>query len=60
MPMIIGGKRLYSTLEVAKMLNISEVTVRNYIKKRYLRGQKFLNRWMFSEEDLMDFFRSLQ
>jgi hypothetical protein len=36
------------------------VTIRNYIKQGRLRGHKAMGRWFISEQDMVEFFNSLQ
>lgn len=59
MPTTIKGVTLYSVFDLAQMLNVTTVSIRNYIKQGHLRGQKVMGRWFVSEEDLNDFFRTL-
>ena len=57
MPTIIEDVTLYSVSEVSKMLNVTTVSIRNYIKSGYLKGHKLAGRWFVSEEQLRDFFK---
>ena len=50
---------LYSVPEVSHLLNVTTVSVRNYIKQGYLNGQKVMGRWVVVEEELRDFFKKL-
>ena len=59
MPTIIEDVTLYSVPEVSKMLNVTTVSIRNYIKKGYLNGQKVMGRWVVLEEELQDFMNKL-
>jgi predicted site-specific integrase-resolvase len=59
MPTIIEDVTLYSVPEVSKMLNVTTVSIRNYIKKGYLNGQKVMGRWVVLEEELEDFMNKL-
>jgi len=60
MAITISGRTLYSVSELSMKLNVTTVTIRNYIKQGRLRGQKAMGRWFISEEDMADFFNSLQ
>jgi predicted site-specific integrase-resolvase len=59
MPTIIEDVTLYSVPEVSQMLNVTTVSIRNYIKKGYLNGQKVMGRWVVLEEELQDFMSKL-
>jgi predicted site-specific integrase-resolvase len=59
MPTIIEDVTLYSVPEVSEMLNVTTVSIRNYIKKGYLNGQKVMGRWVVLEEELEDFMNKL-
>ena len=59
MPTKIEDVILYSVPEVSQMLNVTTVSIRNYIKKGYLNGQKVMGRWVVVEEELEDFFKKL-
>ena len=59
MPTIIEDVTLYSVPEVSQMLNVTTVSIRNYIKKGYLNGQKVMGRWVVLEEELQEFMSNL-
>ncbi len=59
MPTTVEGLTLYSMPEVSHMLNVTTVSIRNYIKQGYLNGQKVMGRWVVLEEELEDFFKKL-
>ena len=59
MPTIIEDVTLYSVPEVSRMLNVTTVSIRNYIKKGYLNGQKVMGRWVVVEEELKNFMDKL-
>jgi predicted site-specific integrase-resolvase len=59
MPTVIEDVTLYSVPEVSQMLNVTTVSIRNYIKKGYLNGQKVMGRWVVLEEELQDFMDKL-
>ena len=60
MPIIIKDMTLYSVPEVSQKLNVTTVTIRNYLRQGKLKGQKVMGRWFISEEDLVEFFKKLQ
>jgi len=60
MAITISGRTLYSVSELSLKLNVTTVTIRNYIKQGKLRGQKAMGRWFIAEEDMTDFFNSLE
>jgi excisionase family DNA binding protein len=55
MPTKIGNANLFSVPEISQSLNVTTVTVRNYIKKGYLKAQKLIGRWLITEEELKKF-----
>lgn len=56
MPIKLGEITLYDIMELSKKLNVTPTTLRSYMKKGRLKGQKVGGRWMISEEGLKDFF----
>jgi len=44
--------------EAAKMLKISEYTLRRYAKKGRIPAHKIGNQWRFSKEELLDWFHA--
>ena len=60
MAITISGQTLYSVSELSIKLNVTTVTIRNYIKQGRLRGHKAMGRWFISEQDMVEFFNSLQ
>ena len=59
MPATIENVTLYSVPELADMLNVTTVSIRNYIKQGHLKGQKMTGRWFVSEVDVQAFFENL-
>jgi DNA-binding transcriptional MerR regulator len=59
MPISISGLNLYSVPELSKMLNVTTVSIRNYIKQGHLKGRKVMGRWVVSENDFEEFFGKL-
>ena len=59
MPATIENVTLYSVPELANMLNVTTVSIRNYIKQGHLKGQKMTGRWFVSEVDVKAFFENL-
>lgn len=59
MPVQIQNTNLYSVTELSHMLNVTTVSIRNYIKQGHLKGQKVMGRWFVLEEELTDFFSKL-
>ena len=60
MTITISGRTLYTVFELSQKLNVTTVTIRNYLKQGKLRGQKAMGRWFIAEEDVTDFFNRLQ
>jgi len=52
----ISGKPLYPVPELSKKLNVTKVTIRNYLKQGKLKGQKAMGKWFVSNEGLREFF----
>ena len=59
MPTSIKGLTLYSVPELSQMLDVTTVTIRNYISQGHLKGQKVMGRWFVAEEDWSEFFNKL-
>ena len=59
MPTTIESLTLYSVPELSQMLNVTTVSIRNYINSGRLKGQKVMGRWFVSEEDWGEFFNKL-
>jgi excisionase family DNA binding protein len=57
MPTKIGNTTLYSVEEVAHKLNVTTVSVRNYILRGHLKGMKITGRWFITEDDLEEFMK---
>lgn len=51
----IGEKKYYLVENLAKLLFLTPVTVRNYIKQNKIKGKKAGRRWVVSEKDLLAF-----
>ena len=52
MALTVSGRTLYTVLELSEKLNVTTVTIRNYLKQGKIRGQKAMGRWFISEEDV--------
>lgn len=57
MPNKIRDITLYSVSELSQKLNVTTVTIRNYLKHEKLKGQKVRGKWFILGEDVMEFFR---
>lgn len=55
MPKIIGEIKLYTLLELSKILGITDVTLRRYIKDGRLRARKIGGAFHVSEESFREF-----
>lgn len=60
MPTTINEMNLYSVPELSQRLNVTTVTIRNYLKQGKLKGQKVMGRWFISDEDIGEFFNEIQ
>lgn len=47
--------KLYSLQELAKLLEVSERTIHNYVKAGKIKGVKIGGQWKFTEENLKKF-----
>jgi hypothetical protein len=59
MPTKIKDVTLYSVPDLSQILNVTTVSIRNYIKQGHLKGQKVMGRWFVSEEEVKDFLETL-
>ena len=59
MPTKIEDVTLYSVPDLSQILNVTTVSVRNYIKQGHLKGQKVMGRWFVSEEEVREFLETL-
>jgi excisionase family DNA binding protein len=50
------GERLLTLREAAEVLRLSTRTVREYVKRREIKGKLIGNRWRFKRADLDAFF----
>ena len=60
MPTTIRDKTLYSVPELSQKLNVTTVTIRNYLKQGKLKGQKVMGRWFILGDYIEEFFGELQ
>jgi excisionase family DNA binding protein len=59
MPKTVGGIKIYSIHEVAKEFGCSVETIRSYIKKKRIHGQKIGKTWWVTEERMQEFIRGI-
>jgi len=55
MSVTISAKTFYSVTELSGRLNVTTVTIRNYLKQGKLKGQKTMGRWFISDENISEF-----
>jgi len=55
MPIKFNEKELYSVKELEKILPITPLTIRAYIRKGKIRGSKIGKSWFISKQDLEAF-----
>ena len=48
----IPGESFYTIGEVAEILEVTKPTIKNYIKKGKIKGEKFFGKWCVSENNL--------
>lgn len=51
----IGERKFYLVEDLAKLLFLTPVTVRVYIKQNKIKGKKTGRRWIVSETDLLNY-----
>lgn len=55
MPKVIGDMTLYTVLELSKLLDVTEVTLRRYIKDGKLHARIIGGAYHISEDSLREF-----
>ena len=55
MPKQVGDITLYTVLELSKLLDVTEVTLRRYIKEGKIHAKKIGGAYHISEDALKDF-----
>lgn len=55
MPIKFDDKKLYSIRELAKILPITPLTIRAYLRKGKIKGHKIGKNWYVIKEDLETF-----
>lgn len=55
MPKVIGDMTLYTVLELSKLLDVTEVTLRRYINEDKLKAKKIGGAYHVSEEALREY-----
>ncbi len=58
MPRKIGNLILYSVDDLHKMLGVSKMTIRTYLREGKLKGRKLGVKWFITEESLRDYFEN--
>jgi hypothetical protein len=59
MPTKIEDVTVYSVPEVSHMVDLTTVSIQNYINQGYLNTQKVMGSRVIAEEELRDFFEKL-
>lgn len=49
-------ERTYTVEDIAKMTNLTDRTIRNYLKRGLLKGRKIVGQWRFSLQEIKEFF----
>ncbi len=60
MPTKINNVNFYSVADLSLKLNVTTASVRNYLRQGHLKGQKIMDRWFISEDDLNEFLEKRQ
>jgi len=55
MPITWKDKELYSVKELEKILPITPLTIRQYLRSKKIKGQKIGKNWYVSKQDLEAF-----
>lgn len=58
MPVEIEGVKFYTVLETAEVLKVTHQTVRSYIKKGRLQGQRIGRPILITEKNLKEFLQA--
>jgi len=57
MPNKIRDITLYSVPELSQKLDVTTVTIRNYLKQGKLKGKRAMDKWFIFGEDIREFFK---
>ena len=57
MPIKFGDKKLYSIRELAKILPVTPLTIRKYIREGKIKGHKIGKNWYVTKENLEVFLK---
>jgi len=60
MPTKINNVNFYSVADISQKLNVTTASVRNYLRQGHLKGQKIMDRWFISEDELSEFLDKIQ
>jgi len=55
MPITIEDMKLYTVQELSKLLDVTIITLREYIRQGKLRGQKVGGKWIVTYDSLKEF-----
>jgi len=58
MPITLGALQLYTIKEISEKLNVTQRTLRTYIKAGRLKAQKFGSATYISEDALREYFNA--
>jgi predicted site-specific integrase-resolvase len=58
MPIQLGDIKLYNLKELTDKLDVTIVTLRNYINEGKLKGRKMGGKWFVTEDSLKEYFNS--
>lgn len=58
MPITLGGMKLYTIKELAKLLDVAPLTLRTYIRQGKLSGRKLGVKFYVPEESVKEYFKS--
>lgn len=57
MPIQFGSMTLYTVADLAEMLEVSESTIRGYLRDGIIRGKKMGRKWYIPDEGIQVYFR---
>ena len=56
MPIEVGNLKLFTIKELESLLDVSQNTVRSYLRTGKLKGRKLGVKWFVTEESLTEYF----
>jgi len=60
MSITLGKVTLFTVEELAERLDVTERTIRDYLRKGQIHGRKIAGRWYVTDEAIADYFRQAE